>query len=124
MFVSAWTAHGDVAVEGESLRIRAAGTAKFVDRVDEITFSGPRAVAAGKRVFYATHVGLFQLTRRGMELIGVMPGIDVNRDIVDATAMAIVLPRGGRVPRLPRALFSTAAWSRLAPRWIAGHARR
>jgi propionate CoA-transferase len=124
VFVSAWMARGDVAVDGESLRIRAVGTAKFVDRVDEITFCGRRAVAAGKRVFFATHVGLFQLTRRGMELIGVMPGIDVNRDIVDATAMAIVLPRSGRVPRLPRALFSTAAWSRLAPRWIARHARR
>jgi acyl CoA:acetate/3-ketoacid CoA transferase beta subunit len=119
VFVSAWTAHGDVAVEGESLRIRAVGTAKFVDCVDEITFCGPRAVAAGKRVFYATHVGLFQLTRRGMELIGVMPGVDVERDIVDATAMAVVLPRRGRVPRLPRALFTTAGWSQRAPNWIA-----
>src|SRR5262249_33609089 len=55
VFVSAWTAHGEVAVDGAALRIVKRGTPKFVDRVDEITFNGPRALAAGKRVFYATH---------------------------------------------------------------------
>jgi propionate CoA-transferase len=123
VFASAWMARGDLTVEDESLRIDRIGTAKFVDRVDEITFSGKRAIDAGKRVFFATHVGLFQLTRRGMELVGVMPGIDVARDIVDASTIAIVPPRG-RVPVLPRSLFTAAAWAHRAPNWIARHARR
>jgi propionate CoA-transferase len=98
VFVSAWMAHAEIVVEDGRLRIVKRGTPKFVDRVDEITFNGSRAVAAGKQVFYATHVGLFHLTRRGMELVGVMPGIDVHTDILDGTSMKIVLPASGRIP--------------------------
>jgi len=92
VFVSAWMAHGEFAVADGKLRLVKAGTPKFVDQVDEITFNGRRAVAAGKRVFYATHVGLFQLTTRGMELVRVMPGIDIHRDILAHTTMKIVHP--------------------------------
>ncbi len=109
VFVSAWMAHGEFAVEDAKLRLAKAGTPKFVDRVDEITFNGRRAVEAGKHVFYATHVGLFQLTRRGMELVRVMPGIDVRRDILAHTTMKIVLPASGRVPVVSN-VFSGAGW--------------
>jgi propionate CoA-transferase len=105
VFATTWMAHGEVAVQGESLRIVKPGVAKFVDRVDEITFSGARALATGKRVFYATHVGLFRLGRRGMELVSVMPGIDVRRDVLERTPMRVVLPRGGRVPVLPASIL-------------------
>lgn len=98
VFVSAWMAHGQFAVEDGKLRLVKPGTPKFVDHVDEVTFNGRRAVAAGKHVFYATHVGLFQLTERGMELVRVMPGIKVRRDILAHTAMKIVLPESGHVP--------------------------
>jgi propionate CoA-transferase len=106
VFVCAWMAHAKIAVENGKLRIAQRGTPKFVDRVDEITFNGPRAVAAGKRVFYATHVGLLQLTTRGMELVGVMPGIKVRKDILDGTSMRVVAPASGRVPLLPRSLVT------------------
>jgi propionate CoA-transferase len=98
VFVSAWMARGEFAVDAGKLRLAKAGTPKFVERVDEVTFNGRRAVDAGKRVFYATHVGLFQLTKRGMELVGVMPGIDIRRDILAHTGMKIVLPESGQVP--------------------------
>jgi len=65
----------------------------------------------GKRVFYATHVGLFELTERGMTLTGLMPGIDLRRDVLDASAMRIVLPASGRVPTLPATLFTTGDWA-------------
>ena len=121
VFVSAWRARGDIAVQGDSLHIGKAGVAKFVDHVDEVTFCGPRAVRAGKRVFFATHVGLFRLTRRGMELVGVMPGVDVRNDILDSTTMKVVLPRSARVPILPRSLFTAAGWARDARRWMSRH---
>ena len=111
-------------MQGESLRTGKPGVAKFVDRVDEITFSGPRALQAGKRVFYATHVGLFRLTRRGMELVGVMPGVHVRRDIVDCTSMKVVLPRAGRVLALPRSLFSAAGLARRARPQLSHHGGR
>jgi propionate CoA-transferase len=121
VFVSAWRARGDITVQGDSLHIGKSGVAKFVDHVDEITFCGPRAVRAGKRVFFATHVGLFRLTRRGMELVGAMPGVDVRNDILDSTTMKVVLPRSARVPVLPRSLFTAAGWARDARRWMSRH---
>ena len=67
--------------------------------MDEITFNGVEALKQGKTVVYVTHVGAFRLTTRGMELIWVMPGIDVQRDILDACPMRIVLPEDG-APRI------------------------
>jgi len=106
VFVSAWMHRGELATDGGRLRIAKRGTPKFVERVDEITFSGPHALAAGKTILYATHVGLFRLTERGVELVQVMPGIDVRRDILDATPMRVVLPPSGRVPLVPRSVVT------------------
>ena len=105
VFVSAWMVDGEIALEGATLRVRRHGAPKFVERVREITFNGPRALAAGKLVFYATPVGLFQLTQRGMELRSAMPGIDVRRDILAVTPMRIVVPEG-TIPRVERAVVS------------------
>ncbi len=101
LFVGTWMAHADLRIEGGKLRIARPGTYKFVERVDEITFCGRQALAQGKSVRYATNVGVFQLTERGMELIEVMPGIDVRRDILNACPMRVVLPPDGRVPVVP-----------------------
>ena len=50
------------------------------------------------KVFYATNVGVFRLTARGMELTRGMPGVDVQKDIIDFAPMKIVLPEDGEVP--------------------------
>jgi propionate CoA-transferase len=88
------------------VRFRRHGAPKFVERVREITFSGSRALAAGKRVFYATPVGLFRLTARGVELARVMPGVDVRRDVLDVAAMPIVLPDGAAPPLVPASVVT------------------
>ncbi|MCK6557156.1 hypothetical protein L6Q96_21640 [Candidatus Binatia bacterium] len=106
VFVCAWTTRGQMTVTGDRVRLVQPGAPKFVEQVDEVTFNGAQALAAGKRVFYATGVGLFRLTTRGMELAGVFPGIDVERDILDVTPMRVVLPQTGRVPILPKALVT------------------
>jgi propionate CoA-transferase len=105
VFVSAWTTNGEVAVEDGKVRVVRQGRPKFVEHVREITFNGARARAAGKRVFFATPVGLFALTERGMELVQVMPGVDVRRDVVAATPMRVVLPAGDP-PVVPPAVVS------------------
>jgi len=106
IFVSAWMHRGEIASDGAQLRIRKRGTPKFVDEVDEITFNGPRALKAGKRIFYVTHVGVFELTARGMQLTQVMPGIDVRKDILDFTPMKILVPDSRQVPRVSRSIVS------------------
>lgn len=46
-----------------------------------MTFNGQVGLAAGKKIFYVTEVGLFQLTPEGLALREVSPGIEVERDI-------------------------------------------
>lgn len=101
VFVGTWMAHADLRIEGGRLRIARPGTHKFVERVDEITFCGRQALAQGKSVRYVTNVGVFRLTERGMELVEVMPGVDIRRDILEACPMRVVLPEDGRVPVVP-----------------------
>ena len=72
-----------VGADGSLSMARQAG-AKLVPRVSEVTFSGARALAAGKSVLYVTSVGLFQLTPRGLQLTALMPGLDMRRHVVDA----------------------------------------
>ena len=51
----------------------------------------------GKQVYYVTNVGVFALTPKGLELRQVMPGIDVERDILQACPAKIHLPENGQV---------------------------
>ncbi len=95
VFALDWMVGGVLALADGCVRITRRGRPKFVARVREITFDGQRALAAGKRVFYATPVGLFRLTPGGVELARVMPGIDVRRDVLALAAMPIVLPEDG-----------------------------
>lgn len=97
VFVGTWMAHAKMEVADGKMRITQPGTHKFVEQVDEITFCGPEALKNGKTVFYCTNVGVFQLTEKGMTLIRVMPGIDIQKDILSAP-MKIVLPEDGNVP--------------------------
>lgn len=92
MFCSAWGDHAAFEIKGDKVAVLKPGKPKFIDSVDEITFNGQEALKEGKQVFYITHVGAFRLTERGMELIYVVPGVDVQKDILDVCPMKIVLP--------------------------------
>lgn len=95
IFIGSWMAGGEFEIENGKLVIKKKGQCKFMDAVDQITFSGKRALELGKKVYYVTNVGVFHLTERGMELEEVMPGIDVQKDIIDGSCMKIVLPEQG-----------------------------
>ena len=97
LFVGSWMAHARMEIRDGEMRILEHGTPKFVDAVDEITFSGQQALQDGRKVFYVTPVGVFRLTGRGVELVKVMPGIDVQKDILDFAQAKIVLPESGEV---------------------------
>lgn len=77
----------EVAVQDGRLRIvREGGAIKFVERVQQVCFHGPSAVARGQRVLYVTERAVFELTAQGLALIEVAPGIDVARDILPGMA--------------------------------------
>lgn len=106
IFVAAWMPRGQVEAANGEIRIVKPDTPKFRDRVSEITFCGKEALKAGKKVFYATTVGLFELTERGMELRRVMPGIDIQKDIIEPSSMKVVLPESGSVPVVDRSVVT------------------
>jgi propionate CoA-transferase len=55
---------------------------KFVDKIDQVTFSGEYAAQQGKRVLYVTERCVLALTPEGLALTEVAPGIDIERDIL------------------------------------------
>src|SRR5215212_2099103 len=84
VFAGTFTAGGLAgAVEGGRLRILREGKSrKFVEAVEQITFSGAYAAETGQPVFYVTERCVFRRTPAGMELTEVAPGIDLEKDIL------------------------------------------
>lgn len=55
---------------------------KLVNKVPEITFSGKEAVKNGQEVLYITERAVFRLTKDGLELCEVAPGLDIEKNVI------------------------------------------
>jgi propionate CoA-transferase len=74
---------GDVQLRDGRLQVAGGGrVTKFKKRVEQVTFSGARAAAAGKPVRYVTERVVFGLGARGVELLEIAPGCDLERDVL------------------------------------------
>ena len=60
--------------------------AKFVEKVQQITFNGKLAVERGQEIVYITERGVFKLTKEGVMLTEIAPGIDLEKDILGQMA--------------------------------------
>lgn len=85
IFCGTMTAGGlKVAVEDGKLKIVQEGaTKKLVPSVQQITFSSKFAVETEQNVLYITERAVFKLTKEGMMLIEIAPGMDLQKDIID-----------------------------------------
>ncbi|HMQ32783.1 MAG TPA: malonate decarboxylase subunit alpha, partial [Chloroflexaceae bacterium] len=82
-FLGTHTGDAQLAVEGGRLRVvREGGVRKFVERVEQVTFSGAYAVRRGQPVHYLTERALFHLTPEGLELIEIAPGLRLEEDVL------------------------------------------
>ena len=84
-FLGTFTA-GDLEVaviDGKLLIERDGVSKKLVNEVEHRTFSGPFAAENDKEVLYITERCVFRLTKQGLELTEVAPGVDIKRDILD-----------------------------------------
>ncbi|MBU4316267.1 MAG: hypothetical protein KKF30_03215 [Proteobacteria bacterium] len=101
IFIGSWMAKAEFRLAGGQLSLDKPGIPKFVDTLHEVTFNADKALKRGQNVFYVTTVGIFELTRRGIALIAVMPGVEIEKDIIQNSQAKIVLPETGIVPLIP-----------------------
>ena len=83
VFVGTFTSGGlDVRIENGQVRIAKEGKfAKFVQSIDQTTFSADYAQRRGQEVLYVTERCVFRLGEAGLTLTELAPGIDIERDV-------------------------------------------
>jgi propionate CoA-transferase len=82
-FLGTFTSGGDVVVSDGRIHIRRDGPVKkLVAEVEQVTFSGRRAHAAGRTVYYITERCVLRLGADGPELIEIAPGVNLESDVL------------------------------------------
>ena len=76
---------------------------KFVEKVFKTVFSGHQAIKSDKEILYVTERAVFRLTRQGVVLEEVAPGVDIDRDII--SKMSFVPLRGSSIKQMDERLF-------------------
>lgn len=107
VFCGTFTAGGlEVAVEAGRLRIVSEGKVrKFVEDVEQLSFSAARARKRDQPVLYVTERAVFKLHAEGIELIEIAPGIDLQTQVLDLMAFKPVMRN---VKTMPASAFATA----------------
>ncbi|MCD8007254.1 MAG: 3-oxoacid CoA-transferase [Oscillospiraceae bacterium] len=85
IFLFAFTAgKNDIIAHDGKLEIRQDGKpVKFVKEVGQVTFSAQYAQESGQKVLYITERAVFRLTEKGLELIEIAPGVDLQKNILE-----------------------------------------
>ncbi len=107
IFCGTFTASGlKETFEDGRLHIRQEGKVKkFLNHIDQITFSGNYARKHGQHILYVTERAVFEMKADGMHLIEVAPGLDIEKDIL---AHMEFVPIMDDVKEMPAALFADA----------------
>ena len=84
IFMGTFTTNGlEEKIQDGILSIQKEGTIKkFVNQVEQITFSTQSAIAKKQNVLYITERAVFRLVETGLELIEIAPNIDLEKDIL------------------------------------------
>jgi len=93
VFCGTFTTDGlTVAVENGQLKIVTEGRIpKFVEQVEQVSFSARRARQIGQEVLYVTERAVFRLLDDRLELVEIAPGIDLQQQILNRMPFAPVV---------------------------------
>lgn len=69
--------------DGKLEIIKEGRSKKFINKVQQITFSGEYGAEIGQNVLYITERAVFKLVKGGLKLLEIAPGIDLEKDILD-----------------------------------------
>lgn len=84
VFVGTFTIGGKAHIKDGKLVITDQGKGpKFVNKVEQVSFSGKYATENGQKLLYVTERAVFDLHDGRIRLIEYAPGVDVQKDILD-----------------------------------------
>lgn len=103
---SGWFEAGaEIDMDESGIHVRSPGKfTKMVKEVEHVTFSGMRARELGQEVLYITERCVMRLAADGLVATEIMPGIDAERDIVQASQGRVKLAKDAVT--LPLSLLS------------------
>ena len=81
--------------------------AKFLPALKAITFSGQEALKKGKEVVFITERAVFKLTKEGLVLTEVAPGVDKQKEVLDQMGFPPLL--AADIKTMDPRIFQTAA---------------
>ncbi|MEL6689777.1 MAG: CoA-transferase [Pseudomonadota bacterium] len=106
---SGWFEAGaKVELDENGVNIAAPGKfTKMVEKVEHVTFSGNRARELGQEILYITERCVMRLGETGLVATEIMPGINVERDIVAASQGRVSVAENALV--MPKSLLTQGA---------------
>ena len=94
VFSGYFTAGAVLEIESGGLRIvREGKVKKLVEDVEQVSFSGPRAVQQGQEIVYVTERCVMRLEREGVTVVEIAPGADLQRDVLDQAGFPLRVER-------------------------------
>lgn len=84
VFCGSFAVKSQQEITPEGLEISNSGKfTKFINKVEQITFSSEYALENNQEVLYVTERAVFQLTKEGLLLKEIAPGVDLQKDILE-----------------------------------------
>ncbi|NTW72961.1 MAG: acyl CoA:acetate/3-ketoacid CoA transferase [Eubacteriaceae bacterium] len=111
VFCGKFTVDAALEIENGELKILKDGEhKKFVNEIEQITFSGKNASDNDKSVLYVTERAVFKLINGKMALIEVAPGVDIQKDVLEKMEFKPVISE--ELKLMDNKIFE-AAWGEL-----------
>jgi acyl CoA:acetate/3-ketoacid CoA transferase len=105
VFSGTFNAGAKMRLENGRLVIEREGKiAKFVPKVDQVSFSGKRAMEQGQDITYVTERCVIKLLSDGLTITEIAPGLDLKRDILDQAATPLQVAKD--VKQMDQRLFA------------------